>query len=213
MKAKNLIFIILLWILSSCNCDKEYHCGSISTESAAWFHTTAADTLLFADGAGDTLSFKVYSVTESNPLDKNACKKNELGGCDCEERCSVHKSFMAQSDSAGFKAGIFSQNNNEETFGKFLANSYIYYYVLDFYEDFTIKNPIILDVGDSLFSNITLGNKNYNEVYMLQHDTASVSFATEKVFKIYITKKDGVVGFDLRFLPLTHIVKSYFRVK
>lgn len=206
-------FVLLVWFFSGCDCDKQFHCGAVSADNAAWIHGKAGDTLLFADGLNDTISIKILNVTESQPKDYNPCKKNELGGCDCEERCSVNKSFFGQSDSAGGKAGTFSQNNLEETVGKISSLSKINYYVFDFWGDLTLTNPIHLEQGDTLYPNLTLGNTTYTDVYMLQRDTTNINFVNNKVNKIYITKSDGIVGFDLRFLSTTHEVKSYFRVK
>ncbi|HQK97193.1 MAG TPA: hypothetical protein PLH61_04165, partial [Bacteroidia bacterium] len=59
----------------------------------------------------------------------------------------------------------------------------------------------------------TLGSKSYNDVYMLKHDTLNSIYANKRVYKIYTTKNDGVVGIDLRFLATSHQVKSFFRVQ
>lgn len=207
------VFALMLYLFSGCNCDKEFHCGSVSAESASWIHGDSGEVFMFSDGAGDTLSFKVQNVLASDPFDYNPCKKNELGGCDCEERCEVSKSFFAQSDSTGEKAGTFSQNVLEETFGKITSSVNTYFYVLDFYKDIHVTNPVKLEVGDTLYPNLTLGNKNYTDVYMLKHDTLNALYANKRVYKIYITKDDGVVGLDLRFLASSHQVKKYFRVQ
>ena len=213
MKSCLALFLFSLFILSSCNCDKQFHCGSVSAEGSSWIHADTGAVFLFADGAGDTLSFKVQNLSSSNPTDYNPCKKNELGGCDCEERCEVSKSFFAQSDSSGEKAGTFSQNLIEETFGKINNRTDTYFYVLDFYKNIHITNPIALEPGDSLYPTYTLGSKSYNDVYMLKHDTLNSIYANKRVYKIYITKSDGVVGIDLRFLATSHQVKSFFRVQ
>lgn len=213
MKHISLFLLLIQCLFSSCNCDKQFHCGSVSSESASWIHADTGSVFIFADGAGDTLSFSVQSLYSSNPLDYNPCKKNELGGCDCEERCEVSKSFFAHSDSLGEKSGTYAQNVLEETFGKITAQTNTYFYVLDFYKNLRITNPISLEVGDSLYSNYTLGGKSYTDVFMLKHDTILPVYVNKNVFKIYFTKNDGVVGIDLRFLATSHQVKSYFRVQ
>jgi hypothetical protein len=213
MKSLLIAFVVSLFFFAGCNCDKEFHCGSVSAEGSQWIHADSNDVFLFADGAGDTMSFRVQNISASNPTVYNSCKKNEFGGCDCEERCQVYKSFFAQSDSSGEKAGAFSQNLLEETMGKIVNRTDTYFYVLDFYKDINITNPITLETGDSLYISLTLGNKIYNDVYMLKHDTLNSIYENKRVFKIYVTKNDGVVGIDLRFLASSHQVKSFYRIQ
>lgn len=196
---KKLLIFLLSVAAISCNCEKEYHCETLTTESSAWIPQNTQDTIRFKNEFGVEIKYTDFYVNQSVPYDASACMRTGLGFCQCDRSCEARSWFKSISTDffSGYNLyGIFitETSNNEAR----QLTSQLDYTIFDFANKIDILNPTSLSLGDSLLSTLQLGGQNYDGVYVQTLDTLTSTNQNLVVWKAYYTKSHGVIGFRER---------------
>ena len=198
MKRLNLYLIILVLVmLSACNCDKTNNCGALSEEGLASLVFNVDDTVRFENVSGGKIEFITKSKTSTPAYSEQGCKKNEFAGCDCNSHCSANGSTMAQSTTSLNGSNLYFIRVDEEAEGKIWKKSTLMFNIFDFgSSSIDLKDPTHLEIGDSLLASKQIGNHLYSNVYIFTRDT--FQYPNMSIWKVYYTNTDGVVGFRER---------------
>ncbi len=191
------IVCFLITVIHSCKCKDRYDCPSLSTGELALLNYTSADTIKFINAVGQFLIFPFENTSVSQPYSAQACKQADIG-CSCDYTCESTGSalFIGDSTRNGTRSLSYDIKETGRSFGEYSASSLVFTFdVFDFSGKINLIDSLLLFPGDSLASSISLGNHTYSNVHVVAYDTSQVYFQNKKIWKVYFTKTDGIIGF------------------
>lgn len=202
-KLKRLLIAILMLQIYSCDCDKKYTCGALSSESIAWLNQNVNDTITFNNSNGNQLKFVVTHKSVSPAYEDQACMHGMIG-CQCEYNCEANGRFFAYCDTLITSDNVYSISIDENGNNKSILASTYNVRLLDFFGKYYIKRSSNnSSMTDSLLPTLQLGNITYSDVHFQTVDTTLSYFKDRTVWKIYFTKSLGVIGFKERYFHST----------
>jgi hypothetical protein len=194
-----LTFSILINILS-CKCDDTYTCPVLSDSTLNWLTLNLNDTIKYINSSGGRIQFIVSSKAISPAYQTKPCSPNGLGGCICKrDRCESSGNLYAEADIMINDENQYfvriDETNNEKRYEQYSTLSYTFF---DFHTQINLLKPTAISTNDSLIPSLMVGNNTYSDVYVQVIDTTLTSNLNRKVWKVYYTQLNGVVGFCTR---------------
>jgi hypothetical protein len=197
---KNIFFLIPIIVnLCSCNCDKTFTCQTLSDSASALLPFNSGDTIKFINDSGVRIQFIVNSKITSPSYETTDCRGTGVGGCNCGiHNCEGSGNILATSDTIINGENDYflriTEVNSDSRNELYLS---LYYSIFDCGQEIYLSKPTIATVNDSLKSFCKVGNHIYTNVYIHIIDTLSGN-NLNKIWKVYCTKSEGVVGFRTR---------------
>ena len=197
-KSLNILALLFIINLFSCKCGDISTCPTLSDSAQSWLNLS--DTIKFINSTGSKITLVVSSKAFSEPYQIDLCSPNGLGGCVCDYKsCESSGNFLAISDTTiSDKNEYFVRIDEIGKTKRYEAELKLNYTIFDFQKTINLLKPNELSTNDSLITSLIVGNNTYSSVYVHMIDTTIASTLNRKIWKVYYTQLNGIVGFRTR---------------
>jgi hypothetical protein len=192
------IFSSFLLSMASCRCDDTFHCPAFDASTVPYALPAEGDSFSFRNSAGLRIAVINNAAPFLSPTYRASTKQNLFGGCNVEP-CDARASFEAKSTT--FRNGsnvlslqyMISSDARSTTWRKINSGGAVFDY------RFAMDETSLVDESDdtTLYA-LMVGTRSYDTVLVKQRDTVGISPDSLAIWRVFIHRPEGVVGFEDR---------------
>ena len=194
---RNAAALAALLTTASCRCDSLERCPAFDAASVPYSLPNAGDSLHFQNGTGTQLVF-VAAAPFTSPGYEVYTKRGLFGECvveDCDARASSEAVSSANRNGTSVLALQYMITSDAETGIRNQTQSsgsvFDYRFAMD-------ETPLVNEHDDTTLFAHPLGTRNYDTLMVKQRDTTGTTADSIAIWRVYIHRPEGVVGFEDR---------------